>query len=105
MRTERYLPSTSLTGTELTLEEADSWENGEDLTLADYAGQYIESYLGSWFGINNSGYQASVNLMTNLSNGKLGSLDDILSYKGTASGDGGCGCFFRKGRRRRILIR
>ena len=26
--------------------------------------------------------------MTNLSNGKLGSLDDILSYKGTASGDG-----------------
>lgn len=77
-----------LTGTELTLEEADSWENGEDLTLADYAGQYIESYLGSWFGINNSGYQASVNLMTNLSNGKLGSLDDILSYKGTASGDG-----------------
>lgn len=77
-----------LTGTELTLEEADSWENGTDLSLADYAGQYLESYLGSWFGMNNSGYAASVNLMTNLSAGRLGSLDDILSYTGTASEGG-----------------
>lgn len=77
-----------LTGTELTLEEADSWENGTDLSLADYAGQYLESYLGSWFGMNNSGYAASANLMTNLSAGRLGSLDDILSYTGTASEGG-----------------
>lgn len=77
-----------LTGTELTLEEADSWENGTDLSLADYAGQYLESYLGSWFGMNNSGYAASVNLMTNLSAGRLGSLDDILSYTGMASEGG-----------------
>ncbi len=77
-----------LTGTELTLEEADSWENGTDLSLADYAGQYLESYLGSWFGMNNSGYAASANLMTNLSTGRLGSLDDILSYTGTASEGG-----------------
>lgn len=62
LRTGKVFAFNFLTGTELTLEEADSWENGEDLTLADYAGQYIESYLGSWFGINNSGYQASVNL-------------------------------------------
>ncbi len=78
-----------LTGTELTLEEADSWGERERIfPFADYAGQYLESYLGSWFGMNNSGYAASVNLMTNLSAGRLGSLDDILSYTGTASEGG-----------------
>ncbi|MFR5600862.1 MAG: GLUG motif-containing protein [Lachnospiraceae bacterium] len=65
-----------LTGTALPLEEAE--RVGEDQSLADYAGQWIEAKLGSWFGFNSQGYRGSMNMIQDLESGKLGRLDDIL---------------------------